>query len=204
MPIYQKIIAVMGSLHGVARTKTHPTKKYAFAGYDEVNEALRPLFVEHGIVRAAGASKVTVGDGGTIIVECEVRYFDAQDGSSITIPMVAVQPATGKPDAQQVGAAISYAVRNVELKLFALTGNPDSDDISAAQREPIAEPAYVVQSRAKELLTMLQAAETEREIVDLNATIKAEWADLANVPGFRDAVVATRTSALKRIKGVTS
>lgn len=206
MPIYQKIIAVMKAVHGVGRTRTHAHKKYQFAGYDDVNEALRPLFAEYGIVRVARASRVTLAEQGTLIVDCEVSYIDAEDGSSVAIPMVAVQPSqtTQKSvEAQQVGQAISYAVKNVELKLFALTGNPDSDDISAVQREPTPAPGDGVQSRAKELLTMLQAAETEREIADLNATIKAEWADLANVPGFRDAVVATRTSALKRIKGVT-
>lgn len=205
MPIYQKIIAVMKTVHGVGRNRTHTHKKYQFAGYDDVNEALRPLFAEYGIVRVARATKVTLAEQGTLIVDCEVSYVDAEDGSSVAIPMVAVQPSqtTQKSvEAQQVGQAISYAVKNVELKLFALTGNPDSDDISAAQGTPAHATTDGVNARAKELLTMIHAAKEEREIVDLNATIKAEWSDLANVAGFRDAVVASRTIALKRIKGV--
>ena len=46
--------------------------------------------------------------------------------------MPAIQPpqtTAGKVTAQQVGQAVSYAVKNVEFKLFALTGDdtPDSD-----------------------------------------------------------------------------
>lgn len=204
MPIYQKIVAIMKAVHGVGRTRTHAHKKYQFAGYDDINEALRPLFAEHGIVRVARAAKVTLAEQGTLIVECEVSYVDADDGSSVAIPMVAVQPSqtTQKSvEAQQVGQAISYAVKNIELKLFALTGNPDSDDVSSTQGTPAPATTDGVNTRAKELLTMIHAAKDEREIVDLNATIKAEWADLANVTGFRDAVVASRTIALKRIKG---
>jgi hypothetical protein len=47
--------------------------------------------------------------------------------------MPAVQPSqtTGKTvTAQQIGQAVSYAVKNIEFKLFALTGDPEPDSDS--------------------------------------------------------------------------
>lgn len=205
MPIYQKIIKVMAALHGVAKNSKHH-KGYQYAGYDAVNEALRPLFVAHGIVRVARATKAVVAEQGTIVVDCLISYVDAEDGSSIDVPMVAVQPSqtTNKSvEAQQVGQAMSYACRNVELKLFALTGNPDSDD-ATAEGEPAAAPAVDdgIVARGDELIKMLGIAQSKELVLEINKAAKAEWADsLGKIPGYGDRFSAARNAALKRIGG---
>lgn len=204
MPIYQKIIKVMAALHGVAKDGKHH-KGYQYAGYDAVNEALRPLFVVHGIVRVARATKAVVNEQGTIVVDCLISYVDAEDGSSVDVPMVAVQPSqtTSKTvEAQQVGQAMSYACRNVELKLFALTGNPDSDD-ATAKSEHAAAPATVddsIVARGDELIKMLEMAQSKDLVLEINKAAKAEWADsLGKIPGYADRFSAARNAALKRI-----
>lgn len=209
MPIYQKINRIMRQVNGVARERTNKAKGgYAYAGYDDVNEALRPLFAEHGVVRVATALKLEVLDGGTISVMVQVCYVDAEDGSELVVPMVALQPSqtTAKTvEAQQVGQAISYAVKNVELKLFALTGNPDSDDVDKAEREAIQnetrrEPPAGAQARFSEICAMFRSAKTEDEVKTIEAIVKQEWNDLKDLPGGREGIAGARNSALQRVK----
>lgn len=205
MPIYQKINRIMRELTGVAKDRVNSHKKYQYVGYDDVNESLRPLFAQHGIVRVANATSLEVLDAGTIKVMVQVCYVDTEDGSELVVPMPAIQPSqtTNKTvEAQQVGQAISYAVKNVELKLFALTGNPDSDDVDKAEREAIQNegkaPPPGAQARFSELAKMLRQAATEAEIREIEKTIKAEWADLKDLPGAREGFAGARDAALQR------
>lgn len=207
MPIYQKINRIMRAVNGVARERTNKAKGgYAYAGYDDVNDALRPLFVEHGVVRVANALKLDVLEGGTVSVMVQVCYVDIEDSSELVVPMVALQPSQTSAktvEAQQIGQAISYAVKNVELKLFALTGNPDSDDVEreAIQNEgkPAAPPPGA-QARFSEIVAMFRKATTEEEIRSIEAMAKAEWADLQGLPGAREGLAGARNSALQRVK----
>ena len=210
MPIYQKINKIMRQAIGVARDRKHQ-KGYAYSGYDDVNELLRPLFAEHGVVRVANALKLEVLAEGTISVMVQVCYVDSEDGSELAVPMVALQPSQTKTktvEAQQVGQAISYAVKNVELKLFALTGNPDSDDADSRyerdEREAIRdegkrEPPPGAQARFSELAAMFRKAESVEEVKRIEAVAKAEWDDLRDLPGAREGLAGVRNAALQRL-----
>jgi hypothetical protein len=206
MPIYQKINRVMRELHGVAKDSTNAHKKYQYVGYDAVNAALRPLFAQHGIVRVANAIKLDVLEAGTIQVMVQVCYVDIEDGSELVVPMCAIQPSqtTNKSvEAQQVGQAISYAVKNVELKLFALTGNPDSDDVDKAEREAIqseGKPPPGAQARFSELVAMFRGSKSEIEVREIEAIIKSEWNDLKDLAGAREGFAGARNGALARLK----
>jgi hypothetical protein len=209
MPIYQKINRIMKELHGVPKDSTNAHKKYQYVGYDAVNAALRPLFAQHGVVRVANALKLDVLEHGTIQVMVQVCYVDIEDGSELVVPMVAIQPSqtTQKSvEAQQVGQAISYAVKNVELKLFALTGNQDSDDVdverAAIQSEPALppkDPPPGAQARFSELAKMFRGATTEAEVKAIEANVKAEWNDLKDLPGAREGLAGARNAALQRV-----
>lgn len=207
MPIYQKINKIMRQVNGVARERTHQ-KGYAYAGYDDVNELLRPLFAEHGVVRVATALKLEILAEGTISVMVQVCYVDSEDSSELVVPMVALQPSQTKGktvEAQQVGQAISYAVKNVELKLFALTGNPDSDDVDKAEREAIQNegkpaPHPGAQARFAEICAMFRGAKTEAEVREIEAVVKQEWDDLKDLPGGREGISGARNAALQRVK----
>jgi hypothetical protein len=209
MPIYQKIVRIMNELTGVAKDRVNSHKRYQYVGYDDVNESLRPLFAKHGIVRVANALKLDVLEHGTIQVMVQVVYVDSEDGSELAVPMVAIQPSqtTNKSvEAQQVGQAISYAVKNVELKLFALTGNPDSDDVDKqhdrAEREAIqneGKPPPGAQARFSEIVAMFRGAKTEQEVRDIEAMAKAEWADLKDLAGAREGLAGARNAALQRL-----
>lgn len=209
MPIYQKINRIMRQVNGVSRERKHK-KGYSYAGYDDVNELLRPLFAEHGVVRVATALKLEILTEGTISVMVQVCYVDSEDGSELVVPMVALQPSqtTAKTvEAQQVGQAISYAVKNVELKLFALTGNPDSDDVDKdVERESIqgegkpTTPPPGAQARFSEICAMFRKATTEAEVQSIEAEAKSEWNDLKDLAGAREGLAGARNAALQRVR----
>lgn len=211
MPIYQKINRIMRQLQGVAKDSVNAHKKYKYQGYDAVNEALRPLFAEHGVVRVANALKLEVLDAGTISVMVQVCYVDIEDGTELVVPMVSLQPSQTSQksvEAQQVGQAISYAVKNVELKLFALTGNPDSDDVDreherqerdAIQNET-ANPPPGAQARFSEICAMFRGAKSENDVRAIEAEAKAEWADLKGLPGASEGLAGARNAALQRVR----
>ncbi len=210
MPIYQKINRIMRQLHGVAKDSTNAHKKYQYVGYDAVNAALRPLFAEHGVVRVANALKLDVLEHGTIQVMVQVCYVDIEDGTELVVPMVSIQPSQTSQksvEAQQVGQAISYAVKNVELKLFALTGNPDSDDVDKdIERESIqnegkpAAPPPGAQARFSEICAMFRKATTEAEVQAIQAEALSEWNDLKDLAGAREGLAGARNAALQRVK----
>lgn len=127
MGIYAKIQQVMQTVHGVEKSETNPHGRYKFAGHEAVTAALRDKFAELGIVRHASATSCEVLEDGTVKLMVRVTYIDVDDGSRIELDMPAIQPPQGRPTAQQVGQAVSYAVKTTEMKLFALTGDPEPD-----------------------------------------------------------------------------
>lgn len=130
MPIYQKIQKVMKAVKGVEKDSENRHGRYKYAGHEAVTEALRDHFAELGIVRQVSATDCKVLDNGAIQIEVHVAYVDAEDESRIDVTMPAVQHSqtTAKTiTAQQCGQALSYAVKNIEFKLFCLTGDTEAD-----------------------------------------------------------------------------
>ena len=204
MPIYQKINAVMKAVKGVEKTRTNQHGKFKYAGHEDVNEALRGHFAVVGIVRCAEIVECSILDGGTIMARCLVTYTDVEDGTRIEAAMWAVQPSqtSGKTvTAQQIGQALSYAVKNVEFKLFALTGDneQDSDSTESYSLHEAQTQVPGHNARAGELLKMFTIAKDLAEVDEVSAMCKAEWKDLKGVPGFAEAVVEIRSAAQKRL-----
>lgn len=134
MPIYEKIQKVMQSVKGVEKDSRNNHANYKYAGHEAVTEALRGHFADLGIVRQVSVTSCNVLNGGTVQIMVRVSYVDVEDGTRIDVDMPAIQPSQTKSKdvtAQQVGQAVSYAVKNVEFKLFSLTGDtePDADSL---------------------------------------------------------------------------
>jgi hypothetical protein len=201
MPIYQKINQVMRRVVGVEKDGTNKHGNYDFASHNAVTRALRGHYAELGIVREAAITSLDVIDGGHINVKGYVQFTDAEDLSSINVPFATVQhcqTSKGQVTAQQAGQALSYAVKNVELKLFALTDTEGDSDSS----HPTPEPESVGdQARADDLLRRIGLVKNQGELDAVMATIKAEWKELKGVFGFADSVSAMKKNAEQRIGG---
>ncbi len=139
MCIYKKIQAVMQAVKGVGKDSKNQHANYKYASHDAVTEVLRHQFAEIGIIRHATVGGMEVLDGGTVQLWVKVSYIDTEDGTSIDTMMPAIQPSqtkAGTLTAQQIGQALSYAVKNVEFKLFCLVGDPEADSDSLPIQHP--------------------------------------------------------------------
>lgn len=222
MLIYQKINAVMKLVRGVEKASTNKAKGgYKFAGHEAVTEALRDHFATLGIVRSVSMNALNILDGGTVTAHVTVTYTAVEDGSQASFDMFALQPSQTSAktvEAQQVGQCVSYAVKNIEFKLFALTGDNEADSDTthnepspmrqkAEEREAAEDASEMISNRERAafLLKQFATATTMADIETTNATIKAEWKTaLGSVKGFAESVVAMRTSAIKRVTGVSA
>lgn len=213
--IYQRINAVMAAVRGVGKDSHNPHGKYKYAGHEAVTSALRDHYVAQGIVRHSSVLSCTE-QGGVVMVNVRVSFVNVDDTSDrIELDAPAIQPpqTTAKtPTAQQVGQAISYAVKNVEFKLFALTGDdePDSDSQpiepaqertgAPAQAHETSEQNKAAHVRAAALLAKFPLANTQYGVTAINDEIKAEWANLKAVVGLAEKISDARNLARNRIK----
>lgn len=210
MSIHKKIQQVMQRVVGVSKDRTNKHGNFKYAGHEDVNEKLRPLFAELGIVREARMLTCQLLEHGTILAHCEISYVDVEDPTApLRVPMWAVQPAqtSGKTvTAQQIGQALSYAVKNVEFKLFALTGDGEADSDSSEAYNPNEGPSDgAAAALAKNLLGQFDTATTLEEVERIRATFKADWAasNFDSVPNLIESIVAAKTNAVQRIKGAS-
>lgn len=210
MSIHKKIQEVMQAVPGVEKTRNNKHGNFKYAGHEDVNEALRPHFARLGIVREARMLECSVLDGGTILARCLISYVDVDDPQSrVEVSMWAVQPAqtSGKTvTAQQIGQALSYATKNVEFKLFALTGDSEADsDSSEAYNPNESLDDQVATTRAKTTLAAFDTAKTLEEVEAVRMKFKSDWAanNYDSVPNLIEAIVAAKTNAVQRIKGAS-
>lgn len=211
--ILQRIAAVMADVRGVGKHSRNQHANYDYAGHEAVTDALRDPFVKHGIVRKASVISCTV-EHGVVTLLVEVTHMSVDDRTDcVTCVMPAIQPSqtkAGHVTAQQVGQALSYAVKNVEFKLFALTGDdtPDADEsdpeITYQPRETtrVQERAPQndgAQSLAVEYLARFEECKTIDDVNAHNKEVEKNWSRVKGVEGFSDHFVAARRKARNRV-----
>ena len=131
MNIHQRINAVMRDVERLAKTGHHKYHKFAFLGHDDVTQAVRRAFVTHGIVQTVSVLD-TVRANDMVGVRVSIEWVNMDEPSErVMIEAYGESGVGGKggPNPQQVGQAVSYAVKNAQLKNFCLVGDdtPDSD-----------------------------------------------------------------------------
>lgn len=208
--ILHRIAAVMRDVRGVGKHQRNQHANYNYAGHEAVTDALRDAFVKHGIVRKASVTSCTV-EQGVVTLLVEVSHMSVDNRADcVTCVMPAIQPSQtkqGTVTAQQIGQAVSYAVKNVEFKLFALTGDdtPDSDDsdpeITYERPREAAPQNDTARDLAVDYLARFEECQTAEDVKALNDLVKANWDKVRSVPDFADHLVAARRKANKRIGG---
>lgn len=206
MPIHQKINQVMLAVKGVTKNSRNKFADYDYAGHEAVTAALREHFAAAQIVRSVSMVSCDVLDGGLVKVCVDVTYTDAEDQSSLVCRMFALQHSQTKKGAgvtaQQVGQALSYAVKNVEFKTFALTGSGENDsdatrvdlDDDDDDRPSEASPESL-KARAQELLQLVGRAENKKQLEEALEEARAEYSQLQSVPNFAESMRAMREGA---------
>jgi hypothetical protein len=200
--IHQRIALVMRDLRGVEKTGRHQ-QGYAYAGHEAVATAIRPLFVEHGIVQSIHATPARLLDGGHIALEVTVRWTSIESATDYvegTVPALQqCQSKAGNPTAQQVGQAISYAVKNFQLKTLMLLDSNEEEGESLPHESP-----HVVNRTAEDMLARFAFLSSEAELKAHLDACRARWAEVKDVPGLGSKFAALRDETLKRIKGTAT
>lgn len=130
--IHQRIHAVMCDVRGVGKHEENKHQGYKYAGHEAVTAALREAYTRHRIVRSVTVLE-DVRDGGLLRLRVQTTWTNIDDpADAVSVITVGESPSVTKNGAAspvQSGIAFSYAVKNAEFKMFALTG----DDTPAAE-----------------------------------------------------------------------
>lgn len=207
--IYQRVRSVMGRVKGVGKDSENKHGKYRYAGHDAVTEALRGEYVNQGIVRQASVLEQNCTPDGTVLMTVEVSFVNTDNPTDrIVLEIPAIQPAqtTGKSlTAQQVGQAISYAVKNAEFKLFSLIGDPepdaDSDGARAQEDRGESDPNRMEEALVP-LVNMFRCAESVAEVTAANDHAKSIWATISGIPGVVETLTAERKAAFAHVRSL--
>lgn len=139
MSLYKKLLTIQKSLKPIVKDQVNPHFKNTYADINTLLEAIRPVLNENGVV----VNQVLTNIEGIPSLTTTVVDVDSAEKTEGTVPL----PQT--PDAQKMGAAITYFRRYALVSLFCLEA-VDDDGESAVDRKdsndvPFEdnEPAYV-------------------------------------------------------------
>lgn len=142
---------VMTDVSSVRKDRKH-THGFKFVGHDDVTEALREAFVTHGIIQVVDVFEQSRDEKNIVRVGVSVRWVAVSDGSAFAGRVygesnpVTKRDGTVLPDDLQIGKAVSYAVKTIQLKTFMLIGGyPDNEAVEheTPQRAPSQRQATV-------------------------------------------------------------
>lgn len=207
--IHQRIHHVMRLVERISKEKKNPHGGYFYIGHDDVTMALRRGFVEAGIVQTVTVKHVGRLESGGLGLTALVRWtsVDAQvdyvEVESYGEAQSMDKKGAGTP--QQVGIALSFAVKLAQLKNFALVGDdtPDPEQFGEPPPPPVreerrpAEPQADGNPEVKKFALAFKACTTMRRYDE----VLAKAANIINTvtPAERAQLVAAAREAKDRI-----
>lgn len=195
--IFERLNAVMKAVTGVEKDSVNQQGRYKYAGHEAVTEAVRPAFVREGIVQSVTMPTCELLDGGHVMCTVVVRWSCHDNPASYVegaIPSLQhCQTSSGKPTAQQIGQALSYAVKNFTFKTLMLTGDTEGDSDASVSPETFEPPPAAV-----EFMRRLEAAKDEKEVAKIGEELNA-WGQVGNTQGLRDKMTKCFRDARARI-----
>lgn len=139
MNIHQRIHKVCSLVERVNKDRKNPHGNYYYVGHDDVTLALRRAFVEAGIAQTVTIKQAMRLESGGLGVSALVRWtgIDEQDFVEVeSYGEAQSMDKKGQGTPQQVGIALSFAVKLAHLKNFLLVGDDTPDPESFADPEP--------------------------------------------------------------------
>ncbi len=205
--IHERMAAVMRDVHGVEKASHNQQGNYKYAGHEAVTEALRVAYVKHGIVRIASVNKAEIVDKGNLLLTVEVVWIASDLDTSVdirdrmcSVNSVGLQSSVRKDGGLspvQAGMALSYAVKNAEVKCFSLTGDATPDPEAQQERDEVPSEAQALAAR---YLERFAACKTTAEVLALKEEIRGNWPAVKVVPGFSERMLSAIREASNRVK----
>lgn len=211
MNIQQRINAVQKELRGVEKSGRHQ-QGYAYAGHEAVNEAVRPLFVQHGIVQTVSARNLRVHRGGHLSMTVRVRWACDEDPSSFVEGDVPIfqhcQSKAGNPTVQMSGQLLSYGVKNFTFKTLMLTDSNEPDSDTLPHDSPRVESRPAAPVVPPESMATAEAAIGAFDLITTGEQLAKHlehwrdaknWGKISRIPGVRNRFANAVAEAKKRL-----
>ena len=207
MNIQQRINAAMKEVHGVEKTERNAHANYNFAGGAAINAAIRPALVKHGIVQTVSVTECKVLEHGCVYLMARIRWACADTPESyIESDIPSVQPSQtskGTVTAQQVGQALTYATKNMQLKCLMLTDSSEADSDSLPIEPRRLEDSDSGSSLLEQLLERFSLAGTSQDVADISALVRDSWESFRAIKGAGERLNKARQAAYDRLKAAT-
>ncbi len=165
MNIRQRIRAVMLELEGIQLVKTKGLG-FKIIQHDDVTEALRPLYLKHGIDQEVSVMESRQLEGGTTELLVEVQWVNVDEPADIKrVVSIGHSTSNQKSDGMMrrddlgVGKALSYAVKMAQLKNFALLSG--DEDLEQQQSKPERPAQMASTALVEDILNCLSACSTK-------------------------------------------
>lgn len=198
--IYAAMAKVFEGLKNVPKNgkMSHQGGSYSYLRADDVQEALNPLLVEHGVIVSSTYTSREVTRPAVdktlpyVNVDLELVYHSVEDGS--TFPPEGALRATGEAkgtDDKSINKALTQAIKNLHRTTFQFaSGEPDSDDATAGgnegQRVPTKSENTVAKARAK----AAPAAKSNPKIEELKTIVRTEFLENKDSTWSREEITA--------------
>jgi hypothetical protein len=185
--IYQRLNAVMRDVKGVAKDRHNKHQGYNYQGHADVTAAVRDAYVRHGIVRSADILTLQLDERHTCIAQGQVMWTNIDDPKDRhIITMWAAVPSTSAkgPSATQSGIALSYLVKQAELKTLSLTDD-DTPDAGSEEQTRGQERAQGAAVDVNALCERLETAANVAELQAVRAEVKKHIAGFSEVDRMR-------------------
>lgn len=193
--IYQRMRLVSEMVASLPKERYNQHHRYAFVGHEDVTAVLAPAFVTAGIVQIVDIEKCErLEDVAQVTLQIAWVNVDAPEDRVVVRGFGESQAGgrnkqDGRPllQPQQIGVAISYAVKVAQLKCFCLaTGEnvPDVEEQDGPQRAVAPEILGNLRAELDAAKTEAQLRDFAKKAMSLRASIgEADYAALGGLLG---------------------
>lgn len=124
--LYQKMNSIMAEIEAIPKLNKNEHGHYNYVSHDQITEALRPLFVKHGVHPVISVESAEFIESGALFMEISCLLVNVDDpNDSMVSRFVHANPQMG---GKESGAALSYATKYAYSKLFLISGASEELD----------------------------------------------------------------------------
>lgn len=210
--LYQRISAVMQNIQYLQKDDTVGGGNYGYKAIsiEKVMEVVRASMIEHGLVILPVAQQHSLVDyerpgkqGNSIVslTTVDVQYKIVNTDNPAEFELLGSSGTGVDPQDKGVGKAMTYAHKNLALRLFMIPTGDDADKVHNSELERQQQKAAQQAAEAREV-KLKEAVAAMEAAADMN-TLKALWTqhkEYQNTPSFQQA----KDNAKARLEAVTA
>lgn len=182
--IYTLMSRIMGSVGAVGKTRTNEHFKFKFRGIDEMQNAVHPALVEHGVCMTSEVMeerREPAAKGTSVVLKMRFTWY-APDGSSVaTVTVGEGLDAQDKATNKAMSAALKYALLHTFCVPTEDQSDSDADGPVERHGEARREPVALSQTTAQRVGAYLARIDGARDVAALQEIARALQSETADV-----------------------